>query len=167
MLTLPNLLSFIRIPLAFIFLVDSVPFRLAALILAAVSDFFDGYLARRYGQISRLGIILDIFSDRFFVFFIIGIFLYEQLLTPWELAAMLARDFAFIFNIIYMACMGVLGQHQIHALRWGKVTTVLQIVFILGLTLKITIPPLAYVAFVITGVLAGLEFYSETPPAKA
>lgn len=66
---LPNWLSISRIPLALIFAacvsIESDRWLLASLIaLAALTDFLDGFLARRWNQQSDLGRILDPVADR-------------------------------------------------------------------------------------------------------
>ncbi len=72
--SLPNLLTLSRIlvipPIVALFWIDGEGARWAALLLyaaACVTDFFDGYLARTMGQISRLGRFLDPVADKILV----------------------------------------------------------------------------------------------------
>ena len=58
-LTIPNLISLLRIPLAILFLKGGVLVRAVAIILAMLSDGLDGYYARRYSQCSKIGTLLD------------------------------------------------------------------------------------------------------------
>lgn len=74
MFSLPNLLTMSRIvviPLVVItFYIDSQEARwvaVALFALAAISDFFDGFLARRWNQVSSLGRFLDPIADKLLV----------------------------------------------------------------------------------------------------
>ena len=71
-LNLPNLITVSRLFLAFVLyaLIDIEGFWLTAavvFVVAAATDFLDGYLARRYGQVTTLGRILDPFVDKIIV----------------------------------------------------------------------------------------------------
>ena len=71
-LTIPNVLSFIRLLLIPVFLVLLVigeyGYALLILVVSSVTDFVDGYVARRFNQVSRLGQLLDPAVDRLFIF---------------------------------------------------------------------------------------------------
>ncbi len=67
-LTVPNLLSVIRIILVPVFAVlfykDYLGWAVLALFLSALSDFLDGKIARRFNQVSELGKVLDPVADK-------------------------------------------------------------------------------------------------------
>jgi CDP-diacylglycerol--glycerol-3-phosphate 3-phosphatidyltransferase len=165
MLTISNSLSFIRAPLAFLFLCSSPLWRFAAVVLAMVTDSIDGYLARRSRSTSRFGAILDPAMDKFFVYFCLTIFLTEGKIDAWQVSAMLSRDFFLAAYGLLMITKGKWKEVVFRAIRWGKATTALQFVFLIALTFDISFPWFAYLLFVIMGWFAFLELFQA--PKKA
>ncbi len=159
MLTASNSLSFIRAPLAFLFLQDNSTLRIIAVLLAMITDSIDGYLARRSQSVSRFGAILDPTMDKFFVYFAMTILFLEQKINSWEVASMLSRDFFLCLYGLLMLAAGRWKAIVFRAIRWGKVTTALQFIVLLGLVLNFTFPWYVYVAFVAMGWLAFLELF--------
>jgi CDP-diacylglycerol--glycerol-3-phosphate 3-phosphatidyltransferase len=168
MFTIPNLLSLMRVPLAFLFLKQNLWYRSTAIILAMFTDGLDGYIARRFGSISRFGTLLDPIVDRFFVFFIIGTFLSENKLTLIDASALICRDFSVILFGLYLVLTGKLSKFRFRAIWCGKVTTSLQFLVLLAMTFHVQIPPFVYSIFVVLGFLALIELYlSKTDPLAA
>jgi CDP-diacylglycerol---glycerol-3-phosphate 3-phosphatidyltransferase len=164
LLTISNTLSFLRAPLAFLFLQESPAIRLTAIILAMITDSFDGYLARRSRSTSRFGAILDPAMDKFFVYFALAVFYVEGRITPWEMSAMLSRDF---FLLLYGFLMLVCGRRrhiEFRAIRWGKVTTALQFLVLIALTLSFSIPWVIDASFMVMGLLAFIELLQISNP---
>jgi cardiolipin synthase len=58
---------------------------MALFVLAGITDYFDGYFARRYHQISRLGRFLDPIADKLLVAAVILILVAEHRLTGWTI----------------------------------------------------------------------------------
>ena len=91
--TIPNILSMLRlagVPL-FLWLVlgpEADAWALAVLMISGVTDFLDGYLARRLDQFSNLGEILDPVADRLYILaVVIGLALRD--IIPWWVAIIL------------------------------------------------------------------------------
>jgi len=165
MITLSNGLSLIRAPLAFLFCQGSPTLRLAAVILAMLTDSIDGYFARRYKSASRFGAILDPAMDKFFVYFALSVLFFEGKIALFELTAMLSRDFFVCLYAFIMTAMGKWNTIVFRAIRWGKITTALQFIALMGLILGVTFPWYIYAAFLAMGWLAFLELFH--PPARA
>lgn len=157
MLNLSNSLSFLRAPLALLFLVENTPLRLLAIVLAMITDSIDGYLARRYRSTSQFGAILDPAMDKFFVFFALGVLFMESKLELWQIAAMLSRDVSLCLFGIYLSLSGHWNAYQCKAIRWGKITTGLQFLVLIGLALNLILPWYIYLLFVVFGSLAFVE----------
>jgi len=122
-----------------------------------ITDSIDGYLARRYHSTSRLGAILDPAMDKFFVIFALSVFLGEGKLELWELGAMLSRDVALCLFGIYLSLSGYWQSYEFRAIRWGKITTALQFLVLIGFTFGIIFPWYLYFTFVVFGALALYE----------
>jgi CDP-diacylglycerol---glycerol-3-phosphate 3-phosphatidyltransferase len=167
LLTISNSLSFIRAPLAFLFLQESTSLRLLAIFLAMITDSIDGYIARRCRSASRFGAILDPAMDKFFVYFAMAIFYLEGRITPLEMSAMLSRDFFLILYGFLLVVCGRWRQIEFRAIRWGKVTTSLQFIVLIALTLQIAVPWPIYALFLVMGLLAFVELIQIMNPFSA
>ncbi len=159
MLSLHNSLSFLRAPLAFLFLVENTTFRIVAILLAMLTDSIDGYLARRCKAVTRFGAILDPAMDKFFVFFALTVLFLEGKLELWQSLAMISRDFFLLLFGLYLSLTGHWESYRFTAIRWGKVTTALQFLVLIGLTLDVFFPSYLYGIFVLFGMLAFIELW--------
>ena len=94
--TIPNAISFLRLGLVPVFywllVTGQDGLALGILIATTASDFIDGFIARRFNQVTRLGALLDPASDRLFIAAcVIGLTVREMIPVPL-LIAVLARD---------------------------------------------------------------------------
>ena len=94
--TVPNLLSFLRLALVPLVYWDLVNGREARAFWIAVfvtwSDFFDGYIARRFDQVTKLGRLLDPISDRVLVAVLLVGMVVADILPLWALLLVAVRD---------------------------------------------------------------------------
>lgn len=89
--TIPNILTVLRLlaaPLiAVMFLYFSRPyadgFAMALFIIASVTDFLDGYLARSWGQETKLGAMLDPIADKAMVVIALMVIVGYSSMSPW------------------------------------------------------------------------------------
>jgi cardiolipin synthase len=109
-LTVPNVLSLLRLLLIPVFLVllitEQYLWALVTLVVSSVTDFVDGYVARRFDQVSRLGQLLDPAADRLFIFStLVGLAIRGFL--PWSLVGVVvARD------VLLLVLGVILAQHR-------------------------------------------------------
>jgi len=103
-LTVPNLLSMARlagVPL-FLWLVlgpEADGWALALLMVSGITDYLDGWLARRLGQMSRLGQVLDPVADRLYILaVVIGLALRDVI--PWWVALILPLRDALLWVLV-------------------------------------------------------------------
>lgn len=159
MLTISNSLSFLRIPLAFLFLSDSVYYRLTAVVLAMISDSIDGYIARRNHSVSRFGMILDPLTDKFFVYFALITLFLEGKLQLLQMLAMLSRDIVLGGYGVMMVLFGRAKSIVLRSLKAGKIVTALQFCVLIGLVLNLSFSWITYSSFIVIGSLALVELY--------
>ncbi|MCA9055098.1 MAG: CDP-diacylglycerol--glycerol-3-phosphate 3-phosphatidyltransferase [Planctomycetaceae bacterium] len=134
-LNLPNLITVSRFVLAMIlfFLIDVDGWwRTAAglFVLAAFTDFLDGYLARKYGQITVLGRILDPFVDKLII---CGSFIFLQGKTSGDLTSGVTGWMTFVIvarEMFITSLRAVLEQYgRDFSAKWsGKLKMFLQCV---------------------------------------
>jgi len=167
MITLSNGLSFFRAPLAFLFLQESSTLRVLAIFLAMLTDSIDGYIARKNRSTSRFGAVLDPAMDKFFVYFAFSILYFEGRMAYWEIAAMLSRDFFLCLYILLMVVAGKWKNIVLKPVRWGKVSTALQFIVLVGLVVGIEFPYYIFGGFILMGSLAFLELLQFSNQASS
>ncbi|MFU8947785.1 CDP-diacylglycerol--glycerol-3-phosphate 3-phosphatidyltransferase [Mycetocola zhadangensis] len=123
-LTLPNLLSFLRLMLVPVFLILLVEGQdIWALVILAVSgftDFLDGFLARRLNQVSRLGQLLDPAADRLYILAALLGLAWRELIPWWLVIIIVSRDVMLLVIGILLARIG----HGAFPVNWvGKFAT--------------------------------------------
>lgn len=141
-LNLPNALALLRVllaPLMFIFLVERDAalfqgihptwldfFATLIFVLASATDFFDGYIARGWNQMTKLGAILDPLADKMLTLAaFLGLLMMDRA-SPWAIYLILTREF-FITGLRVMA----VGEgRNIAASMAGKTKTVFQMIAI-------------------------------------
>jgi CDP-diacylglycerol--glycerol-3-phosphate 3-phosphatidyltransferase len=163
---LPNILSLLRIPLAFLFLSTDLTIRLTAVVLAMITDVLDGFLARRYRTNSQMGALIDPLADKFFMLVVLCIVVTEGGLTTLQMAAMLSRDVAVASFGVYLWFSGRWQTFQIRAILAGKASTALQFYVLMSLLLGWPIPDWLFGCLVALGVVALAELcYRKDRPA--
>lgn len=153
--TIPNVLSFGRLLLVPVFLVFLMQGQdAAALVVLAISsftDFLDGYIARRFNQMSRLGQLLDPAADRAYIFAAIIGLASRELVPWWIVAIIVGRDVLLLMLGVVLANYGF-GPLPVHQL--GKVATFALFLgmplIMLGLAVPVLAPFSQPVAWAIT-----------------
>ena len=90
------------------------------LLFAGATDIGDGWVARRYDQVSRLGKILDPLADKIFLACLLGGLVLWRDLPLWLLGMLFVRDLGIVLvGGLLLRSQGLV----ITANRWGKYTT--------------------------------------------
>jgi cardiolipin synthase len=123
--TLPNVLSMLRllgVPLfLWLMLVPKADLlALGVLVFSGASDWLDGKLARAWGQVSRIGQLLDPLADRLYIFATVLAFLLRDIIPWWLAALLIGRDVLLALTLPVLRHYGY-GPLPVHFL--GKAAT--------------------------------------------
>jgi len=122
--TVPNLLSVLRLALVPVFLLllinEKFVLAICTLALASLTDYLDGYFARKWNQITRLGQLLDPAADRLYIFSTLVGLAYVGQIPAWIVIVIFARDAMLAVAYVVLANFGY-GPLPVHYL--GKTAT--------------------------------------------
>jgi CDP-diacylglycerol--glycerol-3-phosphate 3-phosphatidyltransferase/cardiolipin synthase len=160
---IPNAISLSRLVLAVAFMrwAAEPAVAVAILCVAGVSDWLDGWLAKRLGQASRLGAILDPVCDRLFVVPVLATLVLVYGLPAWKLAVLVTRDVA---NTLGALVVWLRRPDQVHGLRprtSGKIVTSLQFWSVVHVILGLPAVDLAVGAVGAASVWAVVDYASQ------
>jgi cardiolipin synthase len=157
LLTFPNAITGLRllgVPV-FLYLLLAAEQDLAALVVLVVggsTDWLDGWLARRTGQVSRVGELLDPVADRLYILATLLAFTAREI-VPWQFtAALLARELVLLAAVALLRRVGY-GPLPVHYL--GKTATFILLAAFPTLLLASAVPAAAGWAEPVGWALAG------------
>jgi cardiolipin synthase len=109
-LNIPNLLSFLRLALVPVFLwLLLEQMYLSAIIdlaLAGLTDFLDGYLARKLNQMTKLGKVLDPVADRLYIFATLLSLSATEIVPWWLTGLVILRDLLLLVSLPILSSVG-------------------------------------------------------------
>lgn len=165
--TTANKITIFRIALIPVFMVllyqDLTYWALAVFIIASCSDFFDGYIARTYNQITDFGKFMDPLADKMLVLAAMCILIEKGLMPSWVVAIVLLREFA----VSGLRLLAVEQGHVIAAAMSGKVKTFTTMIA-LGVLIVVKeswvpfpgfLTVLAWVSILVTTLYSGVEYF--------
>lgn len=135
----PNQLTTLRFVLLFLVIVSDF-FRLYYLalffiLLSFLTDFLDGFVARKYQKWSEMGVYYDHFVDKIFVHLLLVYYLSQQLIPFWIAALLILRDYLALGFREY----ALLHQENIASVLSGKIKLIAQgVLLVLIATTRIT-----------------------------
>ena len=126
---------------------------LAVFIIASLTDYVDGQIARKKNQVSDFGKFLDPLADKLLVISAMCIFCEWDLMPAWALMLVLAREFA-VTGLRLIA----VGKGNVIAAGWsGKVKTASTMI---GLCVWMAFPTIEILGTVVTAVIVITTIYS-------
>lgn len=126
---MPNILTVLRIigtiPLFFMIYSDGITIHsLILFITLGITDFFDGFLARKYNKITEFGKVMDGVADKFLMLSITIVLLIKNIIPYWTLIIFLRDIIAIIYVFYYKNKYKKIIQSNIY----GKIKTTLHII---------------------------------------
>jgi CDP-diacylglycerol--glycerol-3-phosphate 3-phosphatidyltransferase len=156
------------IPVFFVVMMLNFPYsELVALIifaLASITDSVDGYIARKYNQVSTFGKFVDPLADKLLVVSAILIFVERGQMTAWAAMIIVAREFA----VTGLRLVAVEGGLVIAAGISGKIKTAVSVVAICIMLTALrdiiifsgfTLNGLCVLLMVVTTIYSGVEYF--------
>ena len=133
---------------------------LAVFVIASVTDYIDGQIARRCNQVSDFGKFLDPLADKLLTIAAMTMFCQWQMMPAWALMLVLTREFA-VTGLRLVA----VGKGKVIAAGWsGKVKTASTMIGLCALMALPTVPWLAMVVngvIIVTTVYSGIEYFIQ------
>ena len=157
---IPNRITIIRvglIPLFIVILLLDIPYKniLAAFIfiMLSVSDFLDGYFARKKKQVTEFGKLIDPIADKLLISTAL-IFLIGKGVQLWMAVVIIAREIIVTVIRIYM----LPGKMVVPASNFGKAKTVVQSIAIVFVLLQLPFSWHVMLAAVLLTAVSGIEY---------
>ena len=133
MFSLPNILTYFRFLVApiFLFLYFSgdkvlISISIVLYLFGALSDYFDGYFARKFNSSSTFGQFLDPLADKFIVLASLFAFAFQDIIPLWSVVIILFRD----IMTTYMRKLSDKKNHVMQTSKLAKWKTFSQFLFI-------------------------------------
>jgi len=163
---IPNVLTAVRVllaPLTAYLIFEGNDFAaLCVFALAGASDAVDGFLARRFGLVSRFGEYLDPAADKLLMLVCFVTLTLMQHAPLWLSALVIGRDGAIVAGVLLARALSL--PVKMEPLAIGKASTVVQIGYIglllLLLTFNLDMPQLAFFAAVTAAVFTLLSWFA-------
>ena len=133
---------------------------LAVFIIASITDFVDGYIARHYNQVSDFGKFLDPLADKLLVIAAMTLFTEWGVMPAWALMIVLTREFA----VTGLRLVAVEGGKVIAAGWSGKVktaSTMIGLCVMMAVRGVVWLDWLVIVVIVLTTVYSGVEYFVQ------
>lgn len=128
-MTVPNLITGLRIILAPIFIIylirKDLPAALVIFVIAGLSDGADGLIARLLDQKSRLGAYLDPLADKILLVAAFVVLSVHRFVPPWLTVMAISRDVLILLGVLILFLNG--GEIVIRPSLVSKITTCFQL----------------------------------------
>ena len=133
---------------------------LSVFVVASISDFVDGYIARHYNQVTDFGKFLDPLADKLLVTACMMIFVGQGRMASWIVFIVIAREFA-VTGLRLVA----VGNGRVIAAGWsGKIKTsctMVGLILMMAVTGSDTLDLVVSIVILVTTVYSGVEYFCK------
>lgn len=167
MMNIANKLTDLRIFLVPIFVIsmimspDNGTIPLIIFVLASLTDFLDGYLARKHNLVTTFGKFLDPVADKLLTLSAFIMLIEKSQIPAWGVCVIVSREIAITGFRVIAASSGT----TIAASSFGKIKTITQIVSIILLLLNFEYAIYVFYLAVIFTLLSGVEYFVKNKDA--
>lgn len=134
-MNLPNQLTLARLVLSFLFVallsIEGLPLSkslaLLCFALAAITDFFDGYLARKHNLVTNFGKLMDPLADKIMMCAGFVLLVHWDMIPAWVVVTIIAREFL----VTGMRLLATAEGKVVAAENLGKYKTTIQIITVI------------------------------------
>lgn len=164
---IPNIITILRIFLAFslipVILNKNFILALVVFSIAAISDYLDGYLARKLQVTSKIGAMLDPLADKLLMFCSYGLFAYEKIVSDYVAAIVISRDVLILLAVMISMLKKIKIKYR--PLMSSKINTTIQLIFVIVVLIcKIMLIQIPWPAVLL---VCGFTIYSGLDYVKA
>ena len=129
-MNVPNMITMLRVGLVPLFIIvfffsgeNAIMYSVYIFIFAGFTDIADGYIARKYNLVTKLGQVMDPLADKLMLVAVIGCFTLENLLPIWVLIIVVIKELFMVVGsfVLYKKK----DKTIIPANKYGKISTII------------------------------------------
>lgn len=141
-MNIPNILTTIRFFLIPVFVIiffssmdNNILYASLVFVLAGITDFLDGYIARAYNMVTKWGVAMDPLADKLMQLTVLVCFTSKAYLPIWVIIIVGVKELLMIIGALFLYCN--VDKTVIPANKFGKIATIAFYVAILSIAINI------------------------------
>ncbi|MGE5631685.1 MAG: CDP-alcohol phosphatidyltransferase family protein [Caulobacteraceae bacterium] len=164
-MNIPNVLTIIRFLLipAFVYyffspMKNGVKISIIIFVAAGLTDILDGFIARRFNLITRLGIVLDPLADKLMLLTVLISITLKNQIPVWVIVIVAAKE-----TLMILGALTLFNDHDIvvPANRFGKLSTIVFYVAVLAITFELPYSEIFLDAFIVVTIAALVVYFNN------
>lgn len=161
-INIPNLLTIFRLVLIPIFLIvffspysNSLLYATGIFLLAGFTDFLDGYIARKYNLVTKMGVVLDPLADKLMLITVLTSLVIKAYIPIWMLIIIACKELFMIFCGLFLYNKGTIIPSNI----FGKLGTIFFYISIFVLSVNLTLGIFLLYISVAAAIVAFINYF--------